>query len=458
MKSTMIDNIHIYTYNDKKYQKAKNNALQGVCKVNNCTTRIDHDGIGYCDTCLDELSGGDRGKMKQLILDDRNSSKEISQKELRVAYHAMLEKEKININGVDIYIIDSKKYRKGKDGSLALACIYDNCNNYGFATNGGIYCGKHRDGIDPNSDIRKKEKADKTAKAKIVSKTVYKTGDDTELWVVNKLKLIALISSAERVGYTGSKYDVEFKLNDENKIRGIQVKTLIKNTRSNDSYQFCSRGSNYSANTLFIGVNKDRTRFTLMFYKDLKTQNPTFTYSMKNPIYKDYMFSDYDKFLIKLEGMLSTTDECDKNCRPPALQQEYDSLVRLKNKCNQNNITYRWVEDSNTKIDCVLNNYNVQHKSSRTKDSFQYQFDITVSDCGRCKPYSDSYDINFFVFEIVDFKNNFYIVPIDVLIKKGYIRTDADKGKNKILIPNPDTHNGYHWINIYKNNFDLLKL
>lgn len=378
-------------------------------------------------------------------------------KELKAAYNSLLEKSKKNIDGIDIYIIDSKKYRKRKDGSFDLACDFNNCNKYAFSKNGGIYCNGHRNGLDPSSDEKKKEREIRIENAKVLSKDAFKTGDSTEEWVVDQLKLIDSVVDAKRIGYDGSKYDIEFKLAKDVDSRGIQVKTLIKNKRAADAYQFEILNETYSKNTLFVGVSKDRTRFVVMFYENFKNMRPTFTYSCSESIYQRYMFKDYNKFIERLRAMLLKTDICDKNCRPPTREQEYNSLLRLSSKCIQNQLPFKNTEESDSVIDCVVNDYNIQHKTSKTKERNSYSFNLAKGNGKQPnQPYSDKDNIDFFILEIIDFNDNFYIIPINALVKSGHIRTDKYKGKTKLCVPNPKTGDKLHWLNKYLNRFDLL--
>lgn len=174
------------------------------------------------------------------------------------------------------------------------------------------------------------------------------------------------------------------------------------------------------------------------------------------------MFTDYNKFIKRLENIIPNVDTCDNDCRPKYFEQENNSLLRLKAKCNEAKITYDRVHDASDKIDCIINGYNIQHKTSSRKSKDSFPFGIRRSN-GKNNgkrsfiPYSDKDGIDFFVFEIIDFKNNFYIVPIKILIEKGYIQTELMKGKEKIYIPSPTGKTNSHWIHEYLNNFDLLK-
>ncbi len=465
MEEIIINGMTIYLKSGIKYRKSLNGHLVVVCASKDCN-KVTNRGIygHYCRTCLIVLGDNDPIKMKKIV-DDQIKYHKIKIKEFedkqkinhQIARQNELDKSKIIIDGIEIYIINSVKYRKKPRGTLELVCIYDNCNKFQKI---GKYCQSHRNGTTIDSPERQLEKKELSKQRKLDSKKSSKKGDDTELWVIEKLKLINFISDISCIGYTGSKYDIEFKLKNDHKLRGIQVKTLTKCKSQKDGYRFTLKNQTYSDNVLIIGVNNDRTRFVIGFFKDFKSKYPTFTFSNDKSYYQNIMFSNCNKFIKKLKMMLTTTDVCDKDCfSSKSTKLEYHSLERLSTKCNENALEYNRVKESGSIIDCIINSYNIQHKSTKpTKLSrSSFQFNIFTRKSSVPTPYSDKDGIDFFIFEIVPFQNNFYIVPIEILIEQGYIQTNDNTGKLGISIPNPKMGNQDHWINKYLNNFSLLK-
>ena len=56
---------------------------------------------------------------------------------------------------------------------------------------------------------------------------------------------------------------------------------------------------------------------------------------------------------------------------------------------------------------------------------------------------------------MLNYKGDFYIIPIKEMINRGYIKTAECNGKKSIGLPKP----GYtedHWVKKYLNNFDQL--
>jgi len=457
MNTTIINGITIHIEGDIKYRRQPNHARAVVCMVDNCSKFAVRKTCGcYCTQCLNDLCGNDTIKRKKLI-EESNKKLIDNRQKFKSEQEAELEKSKIIIDGVEIYIIDSKKYKKNSNGSLVPACMYDECTKYP-KEHGDEYCYLHINGTDPNSIERKAEQEQQKKEYKVKAKDAVKVGDSTELWVLNKLKSIKHISEVTNTGYTGSKYDILFKLPGDNEFRGIQVKTLVKQNRKPDSYKFTIQRPNYTSNTLFIGVNKDRTRFILAFFKDFKNKDPYFNFSNSKSDNRSLMYTSYSEFITKLGTMLRMTGFCDKNCYSEHQQRENDSLTRLSDICNQHSLEFERVEENGSIIDCKINDFNIQHKTSNYKSSsVSYTLAIAKRNGNRDhSPYSHDDGIDFFVFEIIDHKHHFYIVPIEVLIEKGYIHTNDKPGKCSICIPNPKTGDKSHWIYSYLNNFSQL--
>lgn len=462
MEQATIDGIIIYFKNGNKHRKSSTGKLKLVCMVEDCNKLVNHGETGhYCGSHLTKLSGGDNDKRKKLVLES-NEMYERNIKKFQDEQKIMIEKSKITIGEIEIYIIDSMKYRKDSLGRLLRVCTYDKCNKFAHYNCSYKYCQSHKDGTDPNSEARKKEVIDRNNNARIRGTDFLKIGDATEKWVAEKLKQINSIHDIETIGYNGSKYDIEFKLTNETNIRGIQVKTLTKKKGTNDSYTFDIRNNKYSNNTLFIGVSKDRTRFVLIFYKDFKNCHPNFNFGSGKSYYLNYMFTNYNIFMIKLEIMLKQTDFCDNKCREKYTEREYQCLLQLENKCKKHMLSFHRIEEAGSKIDCVINGYNIQCKASQNTTYNIYNFSIQKNG-GRKNgkatrvPYSDKDDIDFFIFQIIDFKDNYYIVPIEIMIENGCIHTNTSTGLKTFNIPNPETGKKSHWINEYLNKFCLLK-
>jgi len=461
METKVINGSTIYIKDGKKYRKPPHGKLRELCQVENCIKRTQNGCGHYCFGCITELSGGDAAKRKQLIEDSHLDFKKKNE-ESKFNYQMKLEDAMTIIDEVEIYIIESKKYRKNVDGQLRPACSYKDCNKFAHHDQLRIYCNNHKGGTDETDELRKKEKEEMIAKAKVHGQTTHKIGNASESWVSENLKLIKDIESVEMVGFTGSKYDIEIRLKGDVDTRGIQVKTLSKCKRYNDSYNFEIQNENYSNNTLFIGVNIERTRFIVMFYKDFQSHTPTFNYLSAKSKYRQYMFTDNKSFMNVIKSALSKIDKCDRDCRQIYHEYENESLLRLKEKCAKVGVEYHRVEDGSDKIDCIINGYNIQHKTCSSMDDKSYRVSIKKNNGKKNGkrvfiPYSETDGIDFFIIELLDFKNDFYIIPINVLIEKGYIQTNTISGRQQMRISRSNNNTPRSWVKEYLNKFDLLK-
>jgi hypothetical protein len=118
---------------------------------------------------------------------------------------------------------------------------------------------------------------------------------------------------------------------------------------------------------------------------------------------------------------------------------------------------------SKSMIDCFINGYGIQCKTSSVTRNLLYHF--TLRTHGERKngkrtriAYPFDNPIDFFIFEITAQPNQFYIVPKDVLKEKGFFRSKDDKGNMGLYIP-PLDYEGkskYRWLLEYVNRTDLL--
>lgn len=108
-------------------------------------------------------------------------------------------------------------------------------------------------------------------------------------------------------------------------------------------------------------------------------------------------------------------------------------------------------------IDVFIDNFKIQCKSSSTKNGKKYNFTIRKRLKNKLIPYEISDGIDFFIFQIADekYKDDMCIIPIKIMVEKGYIKTDKQSGAVCLAIP-PKDYIGDNWIISYWNRFDLL--
>jgi hypothetical protein len=451
MQETVIDGIAVYIKSGRKYRKFPSGQWVVVCKQEGCNKQIQSGCGAYCTGHYNALSEDELADIEKAKKDNAKEKQELQDK---------MKKGKTTIDGIEIYIIESKKYRLGVKGRLRHACSYDQCNKFAHHRQSYIYCNMHRNGTTPDDEERQKELIALTAKMSEHGKNSAKTGDATEAWVIEQLRLIKSIVEIEPTGHTGSKYDIKFKLKNDNDSRGIQVKTISRSALSDksDSYRVGILNMNYSDNTLFVFVNTKRDRFALMYYNDIIRSSCTFNFNNNDSTYAKHMYKDHDKFMKRLAVMVKSTDICSDDSCGKYREREADGLERLKSACKTHGISFQRVEEGASKIDCIINDHKIQNKITSCLAANCYDFNIR---CGngvkKHRPYSNKDGIDFFIFEIIGFENNFYIIPIKVLITNGYIQTNKNKGSTHFLIPNPESNDKSHWTYNYLNNFELLK-
>lgn len=358
-----------------------------------------------------------------------------------------LEKTSKIINGVKIYFKNGKKYRMNPKGDkLIYVCMYNNCVKYTDKD----FCKGHKNGTDPNSPERIEEYKNRKIKMKESCENNNKLGESSEEWVYHILSLFTTINSIEQIGHIKHKLDIIYKINNENFYRGIQVKTLSKDKHR---YRLNLHNQTYDDDTLIVGVYKNKKTYTLCFYKDFKNKK-SLSFSLGSKSNSEFIYNSSLKFLTDFEKFLQNSTTYKKDDITKYDIQERNQLDRLQIRCNNMDITYKINKKINA-VDCFINYYNIQCKSSNCiATDNNYKFGICKN--YPKKPYSDKDNIDFFICEIVKYPNNFFIIPIKILIEKGYITTDNQIGKLYILLPSPISKLS-HWATKYLNRFDLLK-
>ena len=444
----IIDGIKIHIKNGIKYKKyGSNGEMKKLCSVDNCIKEMQVE--KYCLKHFSELCN-DKNTNDKLKLDKLNK--------ITAKYNDI---KVTQINNVMVYIINNNKYKINEVGKLRMVCKFDGCDKYARKTNNSFYCCTHKNGTDPNSTERICEKENNMNNKKIKLKQCTKIGNNTEMWLCDLMNIFGNVNSIERIGYTGNILDIIYKNNNENNYRGIQVKTLIEDLRYDNKYSINLRKKKYKKNTLIVGINKTRNKFTLFFAGQIKSGCPTFSFNNYHAIYKKFMFTSLLKFMCTLEKLLFKSSLYDINDVSKETKQESESLERLKQKCINLNIAFNRHTNNHSAIDCFINNYNIQCKTSKVHDSANYYKFNIQKNCGKVngkrnfQPYSDKDNIDFFIFEIIDFPNYFYVIPIKELINKGIISSNNNIGKVFITLA-MHVSDINHWSRKYINNFEPL--
>lgn len=446
----------------KKYRRDKNGKLRQLCVVEGCIKRIQSAEYGhFCRRHFTRLADTDEERKRMIEKKKKEVQKELVEK--RNDHIDDIKKVIEIINGKEIYIYNGIKYRLRDNKHVVRLCMFNDCTQDAKfdQNNESKFCKLHKNGTSPDDPERKKEIELRHIKFKENGKLTNSNGEEIEKWVFNLMKIFNGINSMEIIGYVGHKLDIIYKVDGEDKFRGIQVKTLVK-SYSNDRYDLDYHKSEYNSDTLIVGINKDKNRFVLFFVKDITFNKITFSFNTGKCKYKEFMYTSIGKFLVDLEEKLKHSCFYYKDDVNKDIKKEIESMERISKKCQDNGISFKRVNVKDSVVDCVINGFNIQCKTSgKKKNNISYNFGIRknagkINGKRTFQSYSDKDGIDFFIFEILDYPGNFYIIHIKEMIKHNRIKTSSHKGRTSMLLPRPDSEKP-HWSKPYLNNFDQLK-
>jgi len=287
-------------------------------------------------------------------------------------------------------------------------------------------------------------------------------GDATEEFVRDILADTGIYKAVNKVGDTGSGADIEV-LHFDNSINFIQVKTIVTSKRS---YLTARNNIKYEDNMLMAFVNKERTVFSVAFYREVKDLLAVYFSLKPNSKHSDKIYIEIEDFIAKLIELipLSTT----VNRMTDDQNKEYESLNRLKLFCENRGVSY---ERNTTNGDCVdgrVNGYTFQAKFSSFNGSNTITYHLgIVKNAGILngkrmnKPYAVG-DFDFLIIEVggtreepEKYKGNFCIIPQSALIEHGCLKSATCDGKVTMSVAPPD-YTKPQWTNKFWNNTDQL--
>jgi len=234
-------------------QSSLDKHLNTISHKEKCEIEIISDPDLYCETCEVQLSS------EQIFKEHQKSDKHY-----------------INLK-LDI---PEKKYKcDGKD-----------CN---YSTNSKTQLKEHKKGKLHSLTKEEKKKFHKKQGSKNLE-----TGYTNEKFINNIISSFDNIDNFETIGGTGNKYDVKYKLIDEDVIRFLQVKTISKDEVRN-SYRMITMNK-YENDTLIVGVNPKDNIFCLIFMKDVKNISGISFYpntsKVDGTIYNKYFYINKENF------------------------------------------------------------------------------------------------------------------------------------------------------------------
>jgi hypothetical protein len=354
---------------------------------------------------------------------------------------------KISVDKLKRHEQTKKHYDKCKELGIVIElperkykCELEGCN---YSTHRKDALAEHKKGVMHNMTIEEK-KTYITKLAKERNITGPKNENIIKNLMVNKIKKLIEVKC---IGYTGNKYDISYKIKDDIKnnkqlTRYLQVKTITK-IKNKNVYKLKTY-NDYDPNTLIVGINSKYNIYCLIFFKESNNVSGiSFIPDSEKAVYNKYFYTDIDLFIkdfsIKIESSYSMEHEYEglTDCQ----QMEYFSLNRFEKKCKQFDLVYERNKIIN-EIDCFVNGFKIQHKSSATKH---------VNIDKNHKAYTDKDNIDYFILNDTseNYINDFYIIPMEILIKEGYITTDEKIGQPTITLK----HEKQSWMKKYKNNF-----
>ncbi len=328
-----------------------------------------------------------------------------------------------------------------------------NCDKCDYHTNGPYSWTKH---LETNGHKLSKEDNHKLRSKKGALCT--KTGDQTEEYVENIMKTNLDITNIIRIGQTGNKFDIMYQMKDETYSRCLQVKTLGK-AHSDEQYGVGSRKP-YDDDTLIVCVNVEQTRFCLYYFKDHPKLGMSITFS--DTAYQNrpnvYLFTDKSLFIWKLFEMIKHSTSLEKSQLSDYLsdngKKEYNMIEKLKLKLEPLNLNYQPMMTLNSSTDGFINNYRIQCKYSDNKKGNKYYVSFKKETSKTTyEPYGST-DFDFLICQISG-NDKFYVIPMEILIEKGYTRTETCEGIVALYLASPDDYVS-DWTLNYIDRFDLI--
>jgi len=281
-----------------------------------------------------------------------------------------------------------------------------------------------------------------------------KIGENTEIFLVDLLKQINNFSNVIRLGNLSEKFNIKIQLKDGT-TKGIQIKTLTEKINKRDVY-YINNKKIYDDQILVVMINKERTRFALDFFKNIKHGIVELPFSSTRSKYINIMYKDLNLFTDKLIELIPYSLDYElilsKN-----LQKENDMFNRLESFCLKKKWDFKLNDSNYNGIDLYINDCAFQAKYISLNDntSNTYKIPMTKKIDSIVKPYDISDKFDYIVAEVGGYKtdnindltmfhNCFCIISKMLLIQNEIIKTDTCSGKTSMQICAPN-YSKDHW-------------
>lgn len=287
----------------------------------------------------------------------------------------------------------------------------------------------------------------------------YKKGRDTEDFVYKimlSLKEENKISEIKSIPDMKHKMDIIFKFSNEDFYRGLQVKTLVKNTNCIDGYSVHYVGK-FQLDDVLVAISENRKRFVIFKRGDISnTRTVNFNFTQTNGMFnskrRDYMRNTKSGFKELLTEYLYICNKFDINDLPPNMLIEYKANIEIEKKANEMKLEFKNYDCYNI-VDFSINNHNVQLKSTTIHKSGLLIFMLSCKKEGRRTSYSSNDNIDFFMFKFTSEElciSRVWIIPFSAIKERNKI--DTDKLEHIIIYMNKD-----EWYSKYENGWEQFK-
>jgi hypothetical protein len=296
-------------------------------------------------------------------------------------------------------------------------------------------------------------------------------GDATCRWVfdiIKKFDIISEIVNFEPV--TKHVFDILIRLKGDihNYIHGIQVRTLSIDKLKNkpDLFNYHIEKDQYPKNTLMIYLNNDRNRFLIGLSQDIECEPNSVTFEKSNSNHKLMKFIDIELLKNKLIDLIPQSAivmDIRKGIKGQNDLKSYDSVRRIQKHYERLGCKVEYENTIDSTVDIYINGHACQCKSTSERKGKLFKVSPHKTVNGITVPYEMG-DFDYLIVQIINknetHENDIYtddicVIPIDVLVDHGHIKTNSQKGHTKVMMC-PPRHHQYHWAETLWNNHLII--
>lgn len=265
---------------------------------------------------------------------------------------------------------------------------------------------------------------------------------ETEIEIIEIINKFDIVEKAWK-DYNNSKFDVYYKLKNENFIRGLQVKAITKK-RTRNTYTINGLHK-YQDGMLIVCINKnDNMGLVFLSSQDTKVTSTNVKFVDNPKSFFSKNLTNLYNFKINLKRFLSlsiiVTDDVFEKSLSPTNLKEYKSVERFLSLCDKNLIKVERIENNGTVVDLLVDGFKAQMKFRSNAANIangMYFYQIECSKSGGWKkqriPYNEG-DVELYIIELGCDLGYFLFLTEEDLIKEGYIKTNTQPGKTSLPV------------------------